>query len=233
MDMNHILIVEDDKDIREAVAIYLKSQGYEVFQAGDGIEGLEMLEREEIHLAIVDIMMPKMDGIQAITQIRRFSTIPIICLTAKTEDEDKIAGLNAGADDYMEKPFNHLELIARVKSQLRRYTELGNMPKGLAKHTYFSGGLLVDDDTKEVTLDGKSVRFTPIEYNLLLFLLKNKGKVFSIEQIYRNIWNEEAIGADNTVAVHIRHIREKIELNPKNPRYLKVVWGVGYKIENI
>lgn len=174
--MFRILVCDDDREIVHAIELYLTEEGYEVLCAYDGLEAAEAVRRETVHLLIVDIMMPKMDGIQAITQIRRFSTIPIICLTAKTEDEDKIAGLNAGADDYMEKPFNHLELIARVKSQLRRYTELGNMPKGLAKHTYFSGGLLVDDDTKEVTLDGKSVRFTPIEYNLLLFLLKNKGK---------------------------------------------------------
>ena len=231
--MQTILVCDDDKQIVEAIDIYLTGEGFKVIKAYDGYEALEYLDKNEVDLLIVDVMMPGLDGIRTTLKVRENSSIPIIILSAKSEDADKILGLNIGADDYITKPFNPLELIARVKSQLRRYTELGNMPKGLAKHTYFSGGLLVDDDTKEVTLDGKSVRFTPIEYNILLFLLKNKGKVFSIEQIYRNIWNEEAIGADNTVAVHIRHIREKIELNPKNPRYLKVVWGVGYKIENI
>lgn len=231
--MFRVLVCDDDKEIVHAIELYLTEEGYEVLCAYDGARATEYVRQGSIHLMIIDIMMPRMDGIQAILKIREFSSIPIICLTAKTEDQDKIRGLNAGADDYMEKPFNPLELIARVKSQLRRYTQLGNMPREKQQNVYSTGDLMIDDDRKTVTVEGKIVKFTPIEYNILLFLLKNKGKVFSIEEIYRNIWNEEAIGADNTVAVHIRHIREKIEANPKAPCYLKVVWGVGYKIENI
>ena len=231
MEINHVLIVEDDKEIREGVQIYLQSQGYVVFQAADGIEGLEILEKEEIHLAIIDIMMPKLDGIRATLKIREENPLPIIILSAKSEDADKILGLNVGADDYVTKPFNPLELVARVKSQLRRYTTLSSNDAAGDK-VYEAGGLLVNDDLKKVTVDGEEVKLTPIEYNILLLLLKNKGKVYSINEIYESIWNEEAIGADNTVAVHIRHIREKIEINPKEPRYLKVVWGVGYKIED-
>jgi DNA-binding response OmpR family regulator len=175
-------------------------------------------------------MMPKLDGIHAILKIREFSMIPILVLSAKTEDADKILGLNVGADDYITKPFNPLELVARVRSSLRRYTKLGSVAQ-TNSDVYVSGGLMMNDETKEVEVDGESVKLTPIEYNILLLLLKNAGKVFSIDQIYENIWNEEAIGADNTVAVHIRHIREKIEINPKEPRYLKVVWGIGYKVE--
>ena len=230
MEINHVLIVEDDKEIREGVQIYLQSQGYVVFQAADGIEGLEILEKEEIHLAIIDIMMPKLDGIHATLKIREYSSIPIIILSAKSEDADKILGLNIGADDYVTKPFNPLELVARVKSQLRRYTKLGNL-NAENNAVFRAGGLVINDETKEVTVDGEPVKLTPIEYNILLLLVKNQGRVFSINQIYESIWEEEAIGADNTVAVHIRHIREKIEINPKDPRYLKVVWGVGYKIE--
>lgn len=178
---------------------------------------------------VIDVMMPKLDGIRATFQVRKTSSIPIIILSAKTEDADKILGLNVGADDYVTKPFNPLELVARVKSQLRRYTTLSSSVKG--ETTYEAGGLVINDDLKKVTVDGEEVKLTPIEYNILLLLMKNKGKVYSISQIYEEIWNEEAIGADNTVAVHIRHIREKIEINPKEPRYLKVVWGVGYKIE--
>lgn len=231
--MFRVLVCDDDREIVRAIELYLTGEGYEVVCAYDGAQATEYVRRGDIHLMIVDIMMPRMDGIQAILKIREFSSIPIICLTAKTEDQDKIRGLNAGADDYMEKPFNPLELMARVKSQLRRYTKLGNMPREEQENVYSTGSLVIYDDRKVVTIEGKEVKFTPIEYNILLFLLKNKGKVFSIEEIYRNIWNEEAIGADNTVAVHIRHIREKIEVNPKDPRYLKVVWGVGYKIEKI
>ena len=178
---------------------------------------------------VIDVMMPKLDGIRATFQVRKTSSIPIIIISAKTEDADKILGLNVGADDYVTKPFNPLELVARVKSQLRRYTTLSSTAQG--ETTYEAGGLVINDDLKKVTVDGEEVKLTPIEYNILLLLMKNKGKVFSISQIYEAIWNEEAIGADNTVAVHIRHIREKIEINPKEPRYLKVVWGVGYKIE--
>ena len=231
MEMNHVLVVEDDKEIREGVKIYLKSQGYEVYEAADGIEGFKVLEKEEIHLAIVDIMMPRLDGIRATLKIREKNSLPIIILSAKSEDTDKILGLNIGADDYVTKPFNPLELVARVKSQLRRFNELGGTAQEPKETIYKVGGLQINDDLKQVTVDGEFVKLTPIEYNILLLLMKNQGKVFSINQIYESIWNEEAIGADNTVAVHIRHIREKIEINPKDPRYLKVVWGVGYKIE--
>ncbi len=179
---------------------------------------------------IIDVMMPKLDGIRATLKIREESSIPIIILSAKSEDADKILGLNIGADDYVTKPFNPLELVARVKSQLRRYTQLGNVAES-NNRIYRVGGLVINDDLKEVVVDDEPVKLTPIEYNILLLLVKNQGKVFSINQIYESIWNEDAIGADNTVAVHIRHIREKIEINPKEPRYLKVVWGVGYKVE--
>ena len=192
---------------------------------------MKVLKEMNIQLLIIDIMMPRLDGIHATLKIREFSSVPIIFLSAKSEDTDKILGLNMGADDYITKPFNPLELVARVKSQLRRYTTLSSNDAAGDK-VYEAGGLLVNDDLKKVTVDGEEVKLTPIEYNILLLLLKNKGKVYSINEIYESIWNEEAIGADNTVAVHIRHIREKIEINPKEPRYLKVVWGVGYKIED-
>ena len=184
-----------------------------------------------VHLMILDVMMPGLDGIRTTLKVRETSSIPIIILSAKSEDADKILGLNIGADDYITKPFNPLELVARVKSQLRRYTQLGNMNNQMGNHVFKCGGLQINDENKEVTVDGELIKLTPIEYNILLLLVKNAGKVFSIDQIYEAIWNEEAIGADNTVAVHIRHIREKIEINPREPRYLKVVWGVGYKIE--
>ncbi len=227
--MQTILVCDDDREIVEAIEIYLQQEGYEVLKAYDGEEALQILKENEVHLLIMDIMMPKLDGIRATLKIREKSSIPIIIISAKTEDSDKILGLNIGADDYLGKPFNPLELVARVKSQLRRYTQLGNVTQGNA--VYVVGGLAINDDLKEVTVDGEQVRLTPIEYNILLLLVKNQGKVFSINQIYESIWNENAIGADNTVAVHIRHIREKIEINPREPRYLKVVWGVGYKIE--
>lgn len=201
-----------------------------MIKAYNGEEALDIIGKEEIHLLIIDVMMPKMDGIHATLKVREKSSIPIIILSAKTEDTDKILGLNIGADDYVAKPFNPLELVARVKSQLRRYTKLGTMAE-TGDAIYQAGGLMMNDDLKEVTVDGEPVKLTPIEYNILLLLVKNQGKVFSIDQIYESIWNENAIGADNTVAVHIRHIREKIEINPKEPRYLKVVWGVGYKVE--
>ena len=232
MEMNHVLVVEDDKEIREGVEIYLKSQGYEVFQAADGIEGLEVIEKEEIHLAIVDIMMPRMDGIRMTMKLREKYDFPVIMLSAKSEEVDKIMGLNIGADDYVTKPFTPMELMARVNSQLRRYRRFMEKLE-VRENVHVIGGLEINEDTVEVSIDGKPVKLTPIEYNILLLLVKNQGKVFSINQIYENIWNEEAIGADNTVAVHIRHIREKIEINPKEPRYLKVVWGVGYKVEKI
>lgn len=225
-----ILVCDDDKNIVDAIEIYLSQEGYRVIKAYDGEEAIARLKEEDIQLLIIDVMMPKLDGIHATLQIRQFSSIPIIVLSAKSEDVDKILGLNVGADDYVTKPFNPLELIARVKSNLRRYTKLGNDVKN-NQNVCTIGGLTINDETKEVTVDGEIVKLTPIEYNILFFLAKNAGKVFSIEQIYENIWNEEAVGADNTVTVHIRHIREKIEINPKEPRYLKVVWGIGYKIE--
>lgn len=225
-----ILVCDDDKEIVEAIEIYLMQEGYNVEKAYDGQEALKIVKDKKIDLIIIDVMMPKLDGIRATLQIRKESKIPIIILSAKTEDADKILGLNVGADDYVTKPFNPLELVARVKSQLRRYTTLSSYGDEEG-NVYEAGGLLINDDLKKVIVDGEEVKLTPIEYNILLLLLKNKGKVYSINQIYENIWNEEAIGADNTVAVHIRHIREKIEINPKEPRYLKVVWGVGYKIE--
>lgn len=231
--MAKILVCDDDKDIVEAIDIYLAQEGYEVLKAYDGDEAIKVLKRNEVDLLIMDVMMPRLDGIRATLKIRENMSLPIIILSAKSEDADKILGLNIGADDYMTKPFNPLELVARVKSQLRRYTQLGSTARSDNQSEFRTGGLVIRDDLKEVTVDGEKVKLTPIEYNILLLLVKNQGKVFSINQIYENIWNEEAIGADNTVAVHIRHIREKIEINPKEPRYLKVVWGVGYKVEKI
>lgn len=230
----NILVCDDDREIVDAIEIYLMPEGYHVFKAYDGIQAIEILKKEDIQLLLIDVMMPRMDGIRATLKIREKSNIPIIILSAKTEDADKVMGLNVGADDYITKPFNSLELIARVKSHLRRYTKLGTMQVEEKQNIYQSGGLMINDDTKQVMVDGEEVRkLTPMQYNILLFLLRNKGRVFSIEQIYENIWNEDAVNVDNTVAVHIRHIREKIEINPKEPRYLKVVWGVGYKIESI
>ena len=229
--MENILVCDDDKHIVEAIEIYLKNEGYTIYKAYDGIEAIEVLEKEHIDLLLIDIMMPRMDGIHAILKIRETSSIPIIFLSAKSEDTDKILGLNMGADDYITKPFNPLELVARVKSQLRRYTSFGSAKEEKKQSEYTVGGLTINDETKEVFVEGEPVKLTPIEYSILLLLVQHQGKVFSINQIYESIWNEDAIGADNTVAVHIRHIREKIEINPKEPRYLKVVWGVGYKIE--
>lgn len=231
IEVYNILVCDDDKEIVEAIEIYLSQEGYHILKAYDGIEALSVLEKEKIDLLILDVMMPKLDGIRATLKIREKNSIPIIILSAKSEDADKILGLNVGADDYVTKPFSPLELIARVKSQLRRYNQLGGSAQTEQEKVYQVGGLQINDDLKEVTVDGELVKLTPIEYNILLLLMKNQGRVFSISRIYESIWNEEAIGADNTVAVHIRHIREKIEINPKDPRYLKVVWGVGYKIE--
>ena len=231
--MAKILVCDDDKGIVEAIDIYLTQEGYEVLKAYDGDEAIKVLKSNEVDLLIMDVMMPRLDGIRATLKIRENMSLPIIILSAKSEDADKILGLNIGADDYMTKPFNPLELVARVKSQLRRYTQLGSTARSDNQSEFRTGGLVIRDDLKEVTVDGEKVKLTPIEYNILLLLVKNQGKVFSINQIYENIWNEEAIGADNTVAVHIRHIWEKIEINPKEPRYLKVVWGVGYKVEKI
>ena len=226
----NILVCDDDRAIVDAIEIYLSQEGYTVLKAYDGLEAIRILQEQEVHLLLLDIMMPHMDGIRAVVKIRETSGIPIIFLSAKSEDTDKILGLNIGADDYITKPFNPLELTARVKSLLRRCTQLGAVCENRPS-IFRIGGLAVDDDRKEVTVDGEQVKLTPIEYQILLLLMKNPGKVFSISQIYETIWNEEAIGGDNTVAVHIRHIREKIEINPKEPRYLKVVWGVGYKID--
>lgn len=231
--MFNILVCDDDKEIVDAIDIYLSQEGYHILKAYDGLQAIEIMKKEEVHLILLDIMMPNLDGIRATRKIRETSSVPIIMLSAKSEDVDKILGLNIGADDYITKPFNSLELIARVKSQLRRYTQLGNLATEEKEAVYVCGGLVVNDDLKTVTVDGEPVKLTPIEYNILVLLIKNQGKVFSIEQIYENIWNEEAIGAGNTVAVHIRHIREKIEINPREPRYLKVVWGIGYKIEKM
>ena len=228
--MANILVCDDDREIVDAIEIYLSQDAYKLYQAYDGEQAIQILDKEDIHLLIMDIMMPRLDGIRATLKIREYSSIPIIILSAKSEDTDKILGLNIGADDYICKPFNPLELVARVKSNLRRYTSLGSLT-GENKAIYQVGGLILNDDIKQVTVDDEPVKMTPIEYNILLLLMKNQGRVFSINQIYESIWNEDAIGADNTVAVHIRHIREKIEINPKEPRYLKVVWGVGYKID--
>lgn len=232
MEMNHVLVVEDDKEIREGVEIYLKSQGYEVFQAADDVEGLEVIEKEDIHLAIVDIMMPRMDGISMVVKLREKYDFPVIFLSAKSEEVDKIMGLNMGADDYVTKPFTPMELLARVNSQLRRYRrfmeKLGDKEENSRIHTI--GGLEINEDNVEVTVDGEPVKMTPIEYKILLLLMKNPGRVFSAEEIYERVWNERAINTD-TIMVHVRNIREKIEVNPREPKYLKVVWGVGYKIE--
>ena len=228
--MANILVCDDDREIVDAIEIYLSQDGYKIYKAYDGEQAIQILDKEDIHLLIMDIMMPRLDGIRATLKIREYSSIPIIILSAKSEDTDKILGLNIGADDYICKPFNPLELVARVKSNLRRYTSLGSLT-GENKAIYQVGGLILNDDTKQVTVDDEPVKMTPIEYNILLLLMKNQGRVFSINQIYESIWNEDAIGADNTVAVHIRHIREKIEINPADPRYIKVVWGKGYKME--
>ena len=234
MEMNHILIGEDDKDIREGVGIYLKSQGYQVFMAADGVEGLEILEKEEIHLAIVDIMMPRMDGITMTMKLREQHDFPVIMLSAKSEEVDKVMGLNIGADDYVTKPFTPMELMARVNSQMRRYRRfMEKLQEKEAQNSdmvYTIGGLEVNESTFEVRVDGTPVKMTPMEFKILLLLIKNPGRVFSADEIYERVWNERAVNTE-TVMVHVRNIREKIEINPKEPKYLKVVWGVGYKIE--
>ena len=232
--MYNILVVDDDKEIVESIEIYLKNEGFNIFKAYNGIEALEILVEKEIHLILMDIMMPKLDGIKATIKIREEKNIPIILVSAKSEDTDKIIGLNIGADDYITKPFNLLELIARVKSNLRRYVTLGNYNNdNFNKDILKSGGLELNISTKEVKVDGEIVKITPIEFKILKLLLSNKGRVFSIDEIYEKVWTEESFNVENTVAVHIRRIREKIEINPKEPRYLKVVWGVGYKIEKL
>ncbi len=231
----NILVCDDDKEIAGAIEIYLRNEGYRVFKAYDGIQALEIARKETLHLIIMDIMMPNMDGVQATMKLREEQNIPIIMLSAKSEDYDKITGLNVGADDYVTKPFNPLELIARVKSQIRRYVRLGSLSGQSESRSdiYTTGELVIDDGQKSVTLDGEQIPVTPTEYGILKFLTSNSGKIFSIEQIYEAVWNEPAYSAENTVAVHIRRIREKIEIDPKNPQYLKVVWGIGYKIEKI
>ena len=233
--MYNILVCDDDKEIVKAIEIYLSKEGYNILKAYDGEEALDILKKnDDIQLIILDIMMPKLDGIETANIIRKDKSIPIIMLSAKSEDYDKISGLNNGADDYVTKPFNPLELIARVNSQIRRYTSLGSMVKKEDdKNIYKSGDLIINDATKMVEVDGKEVKLTPTEYNILLFLTKNKGIVYSIEQIYENVWEEESYGAENIIAVHIRHIREKIEINPREPKYLKVIWVIGYKRDKI
>lgn len=228
--MKHtVLIVDDEKEIREAIALYLKNEGIHAIQAKNGVEALELLDQEEAHLIIMDVMMPKLDGIEATFKIRQSQQIPILMLSAKSEDTDKILGLQIGADDYLTKPFNPLELIARVKSQLRRYTSLGSYEK--AESVIQLHGLTIDQDGKEVRVDGELIKLTPTEFKITELLASNAGKVFSITEIYERVWQEPGFNAENTVAVHIRKIREKIEVNPKNPKYLKVVWGIGYKME--
>jgi len=231
--MYSILVVDDDKEIVGAIEIYLKKEGYNILKAYNGNQALEKIRENEIHLIILDIMMPEKDGIETLEEIRKDKSIPIILLSAKSEDYDKIGGLNSGADDYMTKPFNPLELIARVNSNIRRYVNFGTLEDKNNSKIYQSGELIINDETKKVTVDGKEVKLTATEYNILKFLLENKGKVYAIPEIYENVWKEEGFGAENIIAVHIRHIREKIEINPKEPKYLKVIWGIGYKIENL
>ena len=228
-----VLVCDDDPAIARAIGIYLRSAGYEALEAHDGLEALELCRSQTIHLVIMDIMMPGMDGMRATEILRQTQNIPVIMLSAKSEDVDKIDGLTVGADDYVTKPFNPAELMARVKSQLRRYTALGGMQKESADSVYRTGELVVDDNAKTVTVDGEQVSLTPREYGILCFLTRHAGQVFSISQIYEAVWNEPAYNPENTVAVHIRRIREKIEINPKEPKYLKVVWGIGYKMEKL
>ena len=228
-----ILVVEDDKEIRAGVEIYLKNQGYEVFQAANGAEGLKIVEQQPVHLAIVDIMMPVMDGVTMLMKLRSMNyEFPVIMLSAKSEEVDKIMGLNMGADDYVTKPFTPLELLARVNSHLRRYSKYLSALKedGNKDHIYTIGGLELNEDTVEVSVDGEPVKLTPMEFKIVQLLIKNPGRVFSADEIYERIWNEKAVNTD-TIMVHVRNIREKIEIDPKNPKYLKVVWGVGYKID--
>ena len=230
---NKVLVVDDEKLIVKGIKFSLEQDGMEVTAAYDGKEAYELAMQNDYDIILLDVMLPELNGFEVCQMIREKSDVPIIMLTAKGDDMDKILGLEYGADDYVTKPFNPLELVARVKSQLRRYTRLGAAIPVENAHIYETGGLSINDDLKEVRVDGDVVKLTPIEYNILLLLMKNQGRVFSINQIYENIWNEEAVAADNTVAVHIRHIREKIEINPREPRYLKVVWGLGYKVEKI
>ena len=230
--MYNILICDDDKDIVSALDIYLTSEGYKTYKAYDGLEALKMVDQHDIQLVLLDVMMPGLDGIRTTAKLRESKNIPIILLTAKSEDSDKILGLNIGADDYITKPFNPIEVIARVKSQLRRYTTLGGREK-IEDNVIRNGGIALDDGAKSVTVDGESVSLTPIEYNILKLLLGSPGRVYSTSRIYEQVWNDPSLGSENTVAVHIRHLREKIEIDPANPRYIKVVWGLGYKMEKL
>ena len=240
--MYNILVVDDDKEIVKAIEIYLGKENYKIIKAYDGEQALEEIKKNEIQLVILDIMMPNKDGIETLEEIRKDKNIPVIMLSAKSEDVDKINGLNVGADDYVTKPFNPVELIARVNALIRRYTKFGGENNENNSDTVSSqkeeniirnGELIINDDLKQVIVDGKEVKLTPTEYNILKFLTKNKGKVFSIEEIYTNVWDGECYAAENVIAVHIRHIREKIEINPREPKYLKVIWGIGYKIEKL
>ena len=232
--MHTILICDDDKDILSALDIYLTSEGYRTIKAENGLECLRLAEQESVDLILLDVMMPGLDGIRTTAKLRERYNVPIILLTAKSEDSDKVLGLNIGADDYITKPFNPIELLARVKSQLRRYTSLGGRTGGGEQEGVLSnGGILLNDGAKSVTVDGEPVSLTPLEYNILLLLMKNQGRVFSTSQIYELVWNDPSLGSENTVAVHIRHLREKIEIDPANPRYIKVVWGLGYKMEKL
>ena len=231
MDEITVLVCDDDREIVEAIEIYLRQEGYRVLKAYDGEEAIRLLSENKVELLLIDVMMPKLDGIRATLRIRETSSVPIIILSAKSEDVDKILGLNIGADDYITKPFNPLELVARVKSHIRRYTKLGTMAMENSDTIHKTGGLCINDDTKEVTLDGELVSLTPREYEILRLLMENPGTVFSPKRIYRAVWGEEPYGVENAVAVHIRHLREKLEINPSDPRYIKVVWGQGYKME--
>lgn len=225
----NVLVVDDDKEIVESICIFLSGEGYKALKAYDGMEALDILSQNEVHLMILDIMMPKLDGIRTLMKLRESRNIPVILLSAKSEDADKILGLTAGADDYVTKPFNPSELMARVKSQLRRFTTLGSI--GKQNGEIVIDGLCVNTENKTVKVDGENVRLTPVEYKILELLVRNRGRVFSAEDIYSNVWNEQMLVGYNTIAVHVRHIREKIEINPKEPKYLKVVWGIGYKVE--
>jgi len=225
----NVLVVDDDREIVDSISIFLSGEGYKALKAYDGIEALEILSENEVHLMILDVMMPKLDGIKTLMKLRESRNIPVILLSAKSEDNDKIFGLTAGADDYVTKPFNPSELMARVRSQLRRYTTLGSI--GKQNGEIVIDGLCVNTESRTVKVDGEDVRLTPIEYKILELLVRNRGRVFSADDIYSNVWNEQSVVGDNTIAVHVRHIREKIEINPKEPKYLKVVWGIGYKID--
>jgi len=229
--MYNILICDDERDIVSALKIYLSDENYRLFEAGNGCEAVEIVEKNEIHLIIMDIMMPQMDGIVATARLREKSNMPILLLTAKSESGDKVLGLNVGADDYITKPFDPAEVVARVRSHLRRYTRLGAKPTAETAKTYTAGPITLDEETRIVTVDGEPVALTPIEYNILRLLIRHPGRIYSSSQIYELVWNESAVGAENAVSVHIRHLRQKLEINPSEPRYLKVVWGLGYKLE--